>query len=66
MRGFDLSDQGIATCSGLMIGNVLYYYIFFHMLGVTALNAYIKQKIVDHPIAGNPLHLCAVLPSCKI
>lgn len=68
MGGDDLSDQRKATCSRLINGNIWYYKIFFHMLEVTALNAYImykgaghgditlaafKEKLVDQLIAGN-------------
>ena len=68
MGGVDLGDQRIATCSRLMKGNIWYYKIFFHMLEVTALNAYImfkgaghgnltlaefKEKLVEQLIAGN-------------
>ena len=68
MGGVDLGDQRIATCSRLMKGNIWYYKMFFHILEVTALNAYImfkraghgnltlaafKEKLVEQLIAGN-------------
>ena len=48
MGGVDLGDQWIATCPRLMKGNIWYYKVFFHMLEVAVLNAYIMYQGAGH------------------
>ena len=48
MGGVHLGDQRIASCPGLMKGNIWYYKIFFHMLEVAVLNAHIMYQGAGH------------------
>ena len=68
IRGFDLADQRIATCSRLMKGNIWYYKLFFYILEAAVFSVHImyqgaahpgvtlsdfKELLVEQPIGGN-------------